>query len=177
MNYLLKRNILLATMFTFNIINAHATPSEEESAYCVSNAGVVHEMTVQYMTNHGLVYGFSDDFCQFRVDSGIIEVGLSTYASAASNIAATYMKTLPTIEDDSPLWRGTSSNPSHNVCKNLGGSMVVFAQNGNFTGTDGQSDICMFGDGSMVSAWSLIYMANHRTGYDAIKNSVRSEPL
>lgn len=48
---------------------------------------------------------------------------------------------------------------------------------GGFANRLGQSDICVLGDGSMVSGWSLIYMASHREGYGDIKNKVKANPL
>ena len=75
------------------------------------------------------------------------------------------------------MWKGSYANPAWNVCKNLGGAESGFAVPSSYTDDLGQSDICVFGDGSMVSAWSLIYMANHREGYDAVKAEVRAEPL
>ena len=39
------------------------------------------------------------------------------------------------------------------------------------------SDICVFGDNSTVSAWSLIYIAKGRPGYDKVGKTVRSSPL
>jgi hypothetical protein len=175
MSYM-SRKIVYTCLALCVTTTSYAEPANDYVAYCNSMTGIVHSMTVDYSTNHGIVHGFSKDFCQFHVDNGTIEIGLETYASQSSNIAASYMKTLPTIDENSDLFKGSYTNPSYNVCNNLHGVMVGFVTTGSFADS-GQSDVCVFGDGSMVSAWSLIYMANHRDGYDAIKNSARSEPL
>ena len=103
--------------------------------------------------------------------------GLRRFASEEPSIAATYIKILPEIDSHSTLWKGSLMNPSYNVCKNLGGTAIAFVASGGFANVLGQTDACVFGDGSMVSAWSLIYMANHREGYDLIKEKVRATPL
>ncbi|MDP3562151.1 MAG: hypothetical protein Q8R83_08250 [Legionellaceae bacterium] len=150
---------------------------EIDRVYCSQSGGTVEKMAVEYNTSSGFVTGNSRQFCLFTADNGLIVIGLESFAANTPSIAATYMKKLPEIADDSGLFKGVYSNPSFNVCKNLGGAMVGFVLGGDFTDSHGQSDICVFGDGSMVSAWSLIYMANHRQGYDEIKNKVKAIPL
>lgn len=150
---------------------------ENMHLYCTKSGGVVENLTVRFSTPQGEVIGNSRKFCTFYIDKGVLQIGLETFASKNSSIAANYIKTLPEITEDSTLFQGSYTNPSHNFCKNLGGTMVSFVLTGSFSNTLGQSDICVFGDGSMVSGWSLIYMANHREGYDAIKNKVKAKPL
>lgn len=145
--------------------------------YCRTKGGMDEKMTAEFMTMAGKQNGFTQVFCNFRAGSGHVSVGLRTFASPTPNIAATYMQVLPEIKPDSQLWKGEYMNPSANVCKNLGGSSIGFVATGGFANNLGQSDICVFGDGSMVSAWSLIYMANNREGYDEIKHNVASIPL
>lgn len=157
--------------------------------YCVAKGGTVTPMTVWFDTQRGQVEGFTNLFCMFERDHGQIAIGLTAFASEHPNIAATYMKSLPEIKmgsDDMPN-KGKSSgdtsglrlaNPSYAVCKNLGGTAINYKFHGNFRPKEGgDSDICVFGDGSMVSTWSLIYMTNHRNGYDEVKGYVKSEPL
>ena len=134
-------------------------------------------MPAEISTASGTVKGLSKNFCNFRVNNGFLSIGLETFAADEPSIAATYIKNLGEIADGSSLWKGAYANPSANVCKNIGGSTIGFVANGGFANHMGQTDICVFGDGSMVSAWSLIYMANNRSGYDVIKNKVRAEPL
>ena len=156
---------------------ASADLLQDYSAYCVKSGGVVEKMPAEFSTYAGRITGQTRMFCEFNVDNGFIAIGLETFASSIPSIAATYIKKLDKISSESRLWKGASSNPAHNVCKNLGGSEIGFVSNGGFTNSLGESDICVFGDGSMVSGWSLIYMANHREGYDAVKNQVKAEPL
>jgi putative hemolysin len=175
------RFLALCMMLPLTAMAANANPSaaDELQAYCTKNGGEVESMSVEYQDLNGArVEGFTKDFCSFNIDNGLIAVGLETFSSEKSNIAATLIKKLDPLEEDSVLWQGSYNNPSLNVCKNLGGSEVVFnVSSGGFADEKGESDICVFGDGSMVSAWSLIYMANGRTGYDQVKNAVKSEPI
>ena len=134
-------------------------------------------MPVEFKTANGPTIGQSKSFCTFSADNGFIVIGLETFASDKPSIAATYIKTLKEIDSTSSLFDGLATNPSYNVCKNLNGTMVGFVVNGSFTNALGASDVCVFGDGSMVSAWSLIYMANHRSGYEAIKQQVKAAPM
>lgn len=144
---------------------------------CQKAGGEVVEMAATFDTSSGRVTGYQSSFCQFYADGGIVVIGLETFSSYKPSIAATFIKELGEISDSSSLWTGTEKNPSHNVCRNLNGTMIGFVSSGGFSNARGQSDICVFGDGSMVSAWSLIYMANHRAGYDAIKEQVKASPL
>ncbi len=150
---------------------------DDYNIYCSQAGGRVEEMAVTFSTSSGDVTGPSRSFCMFTPDNGLIAIGLESFSSMTPSIAATYMKMLPEIDGDSPLFKGHAQNPSYNVCKNLGGALVGFVVNGGFSDANGSSDICVFGDGSMVSSWSLIYMANHRAGYDEVKNHVNAEPL
>jgi hypothetical protein len=134
-------------------------------------------MTAEFLTPTGYVQGQSKAFCNFFVDNGFIAIGLETFSSEEPSIAATFIKKMHPINDDSPLWKGKFTNPSHNVCKNIGGSGIGFVTSGGFSNSLGETDICVFGDGSMVSGWTLIYMANHRDGYDAVKEQVRAQPM
>jgi putative hemolysin len=154
--------------------------------YCVSKSGTLTPMTAWFETNHGPIEGLTERFCTFERDNGYLAIGLTAFASDQPNIAATYMKTLPEIKEGSELLPPSNhhttgfglANPSHYVCEKLGGTTISFKFRGNFRPKNGgDSDICTFGDGSMVSAWTLIYMANHRAGYDEVKGYVKSQPL
>lgn len=151
--------------------------SNHDSAYCSQSGGTVEKMPAMLGTQAGVVKGLTKEFCTFRVDHGFAVVGLDAFASHSPSIAATYMKKLGELQEGSALLIGKASNPSQNVCRNLGGTAIGFVTTGGFTNQLGTSDICVFGDGSMVSAWTLIYMANHREGFDKIKDQVKAEPL
>ncbi|HVT62245.1 MAG TPA: hypothetical protein VHD33_02005 [Legionellaceae bacterium] len=159
------------------INNAYAYPKEWED-YCIAKGGTVTPMTASFQTASGVVKGLTEKFCTFERDNGHITIGLSAFSSSEPNIAATYMKKLSEINENSTLMEKGPGNPSYSVCKNLGGTAITYKFVGHFRPAEGgDSDICVFGDGSMVSAWSLIYMANHRKGYDEVKESVKSQPL
>jgi putative hemolysin len=174
-------SFVMLYMIAFHGVAKSADPVNvdpvDDAQYCQQVGGLVEEMAMVYSTAQGIFYGIERSFCIFNVDSGSIVIGLSTFSSEKPSIAATYIKVLPAITENSTLWKGSYANPAWNVCKNLGGAESGFAVPSSYTDDLGQSDICVFGDGSMVSAWSLIYMANHREGYDAVKAEVRAEPL
>lgn len=177
----MKKLYLVVLLSSLIISNAGFTVTSLEK-YCIASGGKVEKMPIRYSTMIGDVIGQSRYFCTFKKDGGFIVIGLRTFASTKPSIAATYIKRLHPFAENSELWSnpgnsGSYSNPSLHVCANLGGTSVAIVTSGGFFNELGESDICVFGDGSMVSAWSLIYMANDRQGYSDIKNKVRSEPL
>ncbi|STX30202.1 Putative hemolysin [Legionella beliardensis] len=168
---------LICSLF-INNLSAATTLKQALSDYCNESGGQVETMPAQFGTSAGLVEGFSKNFCTFKIDNGFIAVGLTTFASSKPNIAATLIKQLPPIAPDSPLLKGKYNNPSLNFCKNLGGSSISFlVASGGFSNALGQTDICVFGDGSMVSGWSLLYIANGRTGYHVVREKIKADPL
>lgn len=168
---------LLLSTTLMSAATVFADQVADYKAYCLEAGGAVEKMTAEISTGSGTVRGQSKMFCNFAPDNGFLSIGLETFSADEPSIAATYIKNLGEITDGSPLLKGSYSNPSANVCKNIGGAMIGFVASGGFANQLGQSDICIFGDGSMVSAWSLVYMANHRTGYDEVKHKVKAEPL
>lgn len=173
LKFILTPALLATLMYT-----TASQASVDDAAYCISKNGTVESMVAEFSTSGGTKHGFTKKFCTFSLDGGFIAVGLSTLAGTDPNIAASFIKTLPKIEPGSPLLIGKYSNPSMNVCKNLGGANIGFnVPSGGFANKLGQSDVCVFGDGSMVSGWSLIYIANGRTDYYKVRDAIRSEPL
>ena len=158
---------LFTSCVLFSAAVSAADSSGELAAYCREKGGEVKVMKVP-----GQPQPTTKEFCTFQRDSGYIVIGLSAFASPEPSIAATYIKKLPEFKENSSLMQGALGNPSYKVCQNLGGTAM------SYQGTEGgESDICVFSDESMVSAWSLIYMANHRKGYDEVKANVLSQPL
>lgn len=157
--------------------NAYQADNADWQAYCEQSGGVAEKMPVEFITPEGSILGNPRSFCNFYLKDAFIAIGLESFSSDKPSIAATYMKKMGEIADNSALWEGSSFNPSQNVCTHLGGATVGFISDGGFVNSLGQSDVCVFGDGSMVSGWSLIYMANHRDGYDEIKSKVKASPL
>ncbi|GGI89665.1 hypothetical protein [Legionella impletisoli] len=174
------KNIGLAVLFSSTLVySAHvfANDYDDHARYCQEKGGVVESMPAQYLVPGRYVNGASKDFCNFYGENYFASVGLETFSSDKPSIAATYIKRLGEIGIDSPLWKGEFSNPGTNVCKNLGGASITFITSGGFVNHLGQAGVCVFGDASMVSEWTLVYIANHREGYDAIKEGVNAEPL
>lgn len=170
--------IVSPAIFATFLFSTTTQAAVDDADYCIAKSGTVETMVAEFQTSSGTQHGFEKRFCTFNLDNGFIAVGLKTFSSKDPNIAASFIKTLPRIEPGSPLLSGKYSNPSMNVCKNLGGSNIGFNMlSGGFKNKLGQSDICVFGDGSMVSGWSLIYIANGRNDYYKVRDAIRSEPL
>lgn len=144
---------------------------------CTDIGGKITPMNIIYQTGQGKVTGFKQKFCTFTIDNGLAAIGLKSMNSKHSNIAASYVLTLEPFDNSSPLWEGQAQNPSHNVCHNLGGTNVQPVAPGSFTTEEGENDICVFGDGSMISGWTLIYIANQREGFNLIKDNIPSKAL
>ncbi|MGQ3889175.1 hypothetical protein ACQUW5_09115 [Legionella sp. CNM-1927-20] len=174
----MKKITILISLLFLNLSYADEPNKQTLKEYCELSGGQVERMPAQFNTKTGLVEGFNKDFCTFKIDGGFIAVGLATFAATAPNIAATLIKQLPPISHDSPLFKGKYANPSLNFCKNIGGASIAFlVSSGGFSNELGQTDICVFGDGSMVSGWSLIYIANGRKGYHLVRDKIKAEPL
>ncbi|MDQ5884603.1 MAG: hypothetical protein QG556_943 [Pseudomonadota bacterium] len=144
---------------------------------CTDIGGKVTPMNIIYQTGQGKVTGFKQKFCSFAIDNGLAIIGLKSMNSKLANIAASYILTLESLDNSSPLWEGQAQNPSHNVCHNLGGTNAQAVAPGSFTSEQGENDICVFGDGSMISGWTLIYIANQREGFNLIKDNIPSKAL
>lgn len=170
-------HIAFVLILSCSSMNAVANAHPEHDEYCAQSGGQVEWMPAEFLINGNTVTGQSKSFCNFYLADAFVSIGLETFSSALPSIAATWMKNLEEIDANSPLMKGDHPNPSYNVCKNLGGATIAFVADGGFANHLGQTDICVFGDGSMVSGWSLIYMANHREGYDEIKNQVKADPM
>jgi len=151
--------------------------SHAKTHLCHQLGGEVKTLQANFATNQGQINGFKKQFCVLHIDNGILSIGLKTLESKKPNLAASLVKTLAPLDENSTLLNGPYSNPSHNACKNLGGSFIGMLTFGSFSDEMGDSDICVFGDGSMISAWSLIYIANGRQGYDIVKKNIPSPTL
>lgn len=169
--------VLSLSLMVFNTANAYESHNENKK-YCEQSGGIVEWMPAQFLTSQGIVEGHIRKFCTFRIDNGFLAIGLRTFSSMKPSIAATFIKKLNPILPDSHLLAGPyQTNPSIQVCKNLGGASITAITDGGFANSLGQTDICVFGDGSMVSGWTLIYIANNRDGYNDVKDKIRAEPL
>lgn len=166
----MNRLIYLSSLIFF-------TPILWATNVCTEIGGKVTPMDMIYQTGQGRVAGFKQKFCIFQIDNGSAAIGLKSMNSKRANIAASYALILEELDNSSPLWQGPATNPSHNVCHNLGGTTAQEVATGSFTSDSGENDICVFGDGSMISGWTLIYIANHRDGFNLIKEHIPSKAL
>ena len=150
------------------------TPALAITTHCQQLNGQLVNVTASY---HGQPIGFRKVICQLKINNDIAQIGINSIESKKPNIAATLAKTLKPIDSQSSLLKGNYSNPSHNLCRNLGGSFIGFSADGVFTNLQGESDMCVFGDGSMISGWTLIHIANERPGYEVLKNTIPSQDV
>ena len=102
-------------------------------------------------------YGLVRTVCQVAVNGTLVQFGVEAAEPSIPTIAATMIKTAPTID---PSKVHTSANPAMAYCAAYGGAEADFvAMDLSFTEKKvGQTDMCVFGDGSMASAWSLAYI-------------------
>jgi hypothetical protein len=166
---MIKKLITLSLLFSS--LSSHALN------VCQNIGGHIELMDMMYASRQGVIKGFSKKFCTFHIDHGFAVIGLESMNSKLPNIAASMVLKLQELNEFSPLWQGSDTNPSHNVCRNLGGTYAQLVTTGSFESKEGANDICVFGDGSMISAWTLIYIANQREGYQLIKENIPSMAL
>lgn len=153
----LAATIMLSTV----CIVAYAEDEQVLADYCTSTGGEVVNMTAKFETKSGKVDGFTKQFCQYNLDGHINTIGLDTLASKAPSLAATYTQKVA-IDTSKSLPMRPYGNPGLDVCHNLKGVSIAFSavDGGSFLDANGgEMDICVFADGSMISGWSLVYMA------------------
>ncbi len=163
---------LTASAFAINDISH----PENSHIYCEKHGGKIIKMEAKFSTYSGEVTGITKEFCRIDDNGSLAYIGLETL-SKAPTIAATYVKSLK-LDSTKMLPTTPYGNPSLNVCQELYGSEMIYAALPGTTGFSdeyGASDICMFGDGSSIAAWSLIYAAEGKG--NKIKNMIRSEPM
>ena len=151
---------------------------QSNKSYCHQSGGKVVQLTADFSSLGGSEHGITKKFCQYQYGKqpniSIDTVGLDTL-STSPTIAATYVNEL-FMDPDRILPIMPYPNPSLNVCLALHGTEIAFSSMaGGFADKYGQSDICVFGDGSSISAWSLIYAATNQRL--KVKAAVRSKSL
>ncbi len=147
---------------------------------CEQAGGKVIELRPLYEAHTGIVYGAPKEFCQFNNlrKGGLNEImGLDAFEATTPNFAETFVKKLKIL----PLQKLPTkpfNDPALNVCLELGGSEVEFTiPEGAFVNNmNAQMDMCVFGDGSSISAWSLAYAARFPL-LSKLRNNHNSEPL
>ncbi len=163
--------IIIPTFAGALVSASHASDLEN---YCRKKGGVPVIRQAQIDTHTGFVNGLDHKFCEFHVNKTLAIIGLKTFASELPSIAATYTKKLPPI---GVIKNTKYANPSLDVCERLHGSSISL---GGFAGKFGQADICVFGDGSMISGWTLIYSTRSpypKYGYSFVKENIRSKAM
>ncbi|MDQ5921323.1 MAG: hypothetical protein QG673_1381 [Pseudomonadota bacterium] len=137
-------------------------------------AGKVVNMVAKFSASNGTVEGITKQFCQYEFKGNLAVVGLETL-STKPTLAATYAL-LEKADPDKPFPERPYSNPSLNACRTLHGSEIVFAvPSGGYTDDIGEADICMFGDGSSISAWTILYMSTGSR--QDMRKHIRSKPM
>ncbi len=147
---------------------------QDSRVYCQSTGGTVIRMVAQFDTHSGFVNGVTKEFCKYKNHGNLAFVGLDTL-STAPTLAATYTMKL-VIDKTKPLPVRPYANPAMNVCSDLHGTEVAFSVlDGGFADKTGQADICVFGDGSSISGWTMVYAADGSR--QDIKQFIRSSAL
>lgn len=170
--------LLLATASIHGFANDNSVATTDltnSQQYCTKSGGQVLTMQAQFNINGNTVNGVSKQFCKFIYNGNLAYVGLDTLSTLPS-LAATYTQRLQ-VNNVDLLPTKPNPNPSINVCELLHGAEIGFSViDGGFVDpTAGQTDICVFGDGSSISAWSMIYAA--AGSRPDLKNIIRSTPL
>lgn len=129
----------------------------ENEPKCIHSGGKVYEMVAKYDTHDGWIEGISKKFCQISLTSRPLSLfGIEIFSSKKPNFAATYLKSM--VIDPSKQIPGPYGRQNMNLCHQLRGAMITFVANGGYD-QDGLNDLCFFGDGSSVSAWTLYYFS------------------
>ena len=154
-------------------IRGSLQPSSQLVNYCESsfNGKVVHIQMVSNAGQPNAQYGLVHDFCKIDVNGTQVVLGLENVNPKVPTIAATMLKTARAVD---PAKVQTHGNPATVICSGYGGADAAFvAFSLFFTDAVGASDMCVFGDGSMVSAWSLAYVGSSQEDTDSPFQVVR----
>ncbi|QAU23409.1 hypothetical protein EO087_04955 [Dyella sp. M7H15-1] len=156
-----------------NLQNAEARAASGPGSHrCVMSGGKVITAVPQFDTE-SVVLGTPISICRFKEDTQLAYVGLTTL-DAKPSIAATvaFIK----IDPNKPWKLPPQVNPGPALCSLLGGSSIAEYSNGGIsTPTDGEVDMCYFGDGSSIGGNTLVYTllgTEH-----SVKQAIQSKPL
>jgi hypothetical protein len=100
--------------------------------------------------------GLVADFCRVMVGQTIALIGLESVDPRVPTIAATWLKTAKPINTTKVPYDG-ATNPAFKFCTGFGGVQAGRVGRLSFADADGESDMCVFGDGSRASAWTIAY--------------------
>lgn len=176
-------NHVMELTITHNTANTAAINEAETAMAAVCqhardrDAGVrtsIYNSYAQMEVDGGNVKGLANKFCVFQSSTNIGMIDLQTLGSKQPSIAATYVsKGLDLAALPHP---GESDNPGTFYCKALEGSSISRYTIGGFLTPDGISEICVFGDGSKVGIWELIYVSEN-PDYLSMRKAVKSKAL
>lgn len=133
--------------------------------------------TAELDSSVGYVKGLQNKFCTFTSVDHTGMIDLQTLTSTHPSIAATYLLNgLDMVELQKVIPEKFEGNPGTLFCQALAGSSITRYTSGGFATKLGQDEVCVFGDGSKISIWSLVY-ASDDPDYLSMRKAVRSEPL
>ena len=159
----------------------NSQPGSQLVNHCASNfkGEVVQLQMVSNAQQPNVQYGLVHDFCKIDVNGTQVLLGLENVDPKVPTIAATMLKTARAVD---PAKLQTHGNPATEICRGYGGADAAFvAFSLFFTDAVGASDMCVFGDGSMVSAWSLAYVGSSQeeadSPFQAVRDAVSDEQV
>jgi len=152
---------------------AYSSSLEENAVFCQKQGGTVNNMVATYGSGSTAETGLSKKFCSIVSSSGgnTAQISLEALSTEANLVTTIALKLI--------LYKSLDTNVILNsMCSDLHGATIsMYSNQGGFVDDKGYSNICVFGDGSAISVWTLYYMA--RGLNDDIKNMLtsRSTPL
>jgi hypothetical protein len=181
MNTMSLKSIIIAAL----LISVSGVASAAGEAACRLSrdraAGVktsVVNAVAQFDTASGWVDGLSNKFCKFQnAENNLGLIDLQTLSSKKPSIAATYLLSgLDMVELEKVIPEKFEGNPGTLFCQALAGSSITRYTSGGFATKEGQDEVCVFGDGSKISIWVLVYTSDD-PDYLSMRKAVRSQPL
>ena len=131
----------------------------------------------QFDTASGWTDGLSNKFCKFETTNRLGLIDLQTLTSKKPSIAATYLLNgLDMVELEKVIPDNFEGNPGTLFCQALAGSSITRYTSGGFATKEGQDEVCVFGDGSKISIWVLVYTSDD-PDYLSMRKAVKSPPL
>lgn len=147
--------------------------TDTNAKYCTDNGGTLETLTAVFGDSPRSPEGVKTQFCKIvsKDDGNTVYVNLKAL-SKHSNIVTSIANSIQINDPVSP------TTVTGYMCGDLHGANIdMYASQGGFTNDIGYAGICVFGDGSAISIWTLYYIG---VGKDQdIKNllSSRSRPL
>ncbi len=138
--------------------------------YCKKCNGTVINSTIQFDAGI-LISGLTNQFCLIENDRNNIGlIDLQTLVSDKPSLAATYVLRGIAMDEIPEM------NRISDFCQFLKGTSISLYTNGGYDTIYGIDEICVFGDGSKISSWVLIYISESST-YLGLRERIKSKPL